>query len=190
MKIRAVHNHIIFQFEDAVTAAGEFEEANHKSGLYIKGGFEKSAKSPRWATVVNTGPDCEHVRVGNKILIPALRWTEGVKFEGQRFWKTDETQLAGYVKKGSFVPLNDNVVFTQNIEKISEHSSGLLVISHIPTDTPTGVVTKVAKGCMTQLRGATIYYDLANFFDTFEYEDVEYAFIKEDKILAYAPTEG
>jgi co-chaperonin GroES (HSP10) len=187
--IRALHNHIIFEFEDPVTAKGEFEETQHKSGIYLKGGFEKSAKSPRWATILNVGPDCDHVCVGDRILIPALRWTEGIKFQDRRYWKTDESQIVGYVHNDEFVLINEYVTFTKFEEVISKHSSGLVVISHIPTDTPHGAVSAIATGCVAELLNSTIYYDGANFFNTFEYDHSELSFIKESDILAYAPGE-
>lgn len=95
MKIRALHNHIIFQFLDKIDARGRFIHET-QSGFLIQGPREDdSAKSPRWAKVVCLGPDCtEDLRVANcEILIEPLQWTLGAKFEGQTYWKTDESKI-------------------------------------------------------------------------------------------------
>jgi co-chaperonin GroES (HSP10) len=98
MEIRALHNQILFQFVDRVNTIGQFEEQKTEGGILILGDHDKSAKISRWATIVSLGPDCsDELRVpGCKILIENLRWTNGVKYEGQMIWKTDETQLLGY----------------------------------------------------------------------------------------------
>jgi hypothetical protein len=190
MTIHAIHNHIIFRFLDAVNSKGEFEEAQHKSGIYLKGGYDKSAKSPRWATVLHAGSTCEHVRTGDKILIPALRWTEGVKYNEDRFWKTDESQIVGYQRDDqAFTPINKFVIFKQVSEKITARSSGLIVIEHTPDDTPSGVVYDIAADCVDDLKHGTVYYDATNFFNTFEYNDTELSFLKEDDVIVYIPKE-
>jgi hypothetical protein len=98
MKIRAIYNQILFQFIDRVNNKGQFEEAKSNGGIIIIGGFDDSAKQARWARVVSLGPDCSDVlrAPGVEILIENLKWTEGVSLEGQKLWKTDETQLLAY----------------------------------------------------------------------------------------------
>lgn len=188
MTIQAIHNHIIFRFVDEVNSKGEFEESM-KSGFYIKGGYDKSAKMPRWANVLNVGPTCEHVKIGDKILIPALRWTEGVKYQEQRFWKTDESQLVGFERDGKFTPINEHIIFTPIKEHITPSAAGILIVRQTTDDTPSGTVTQIADGCEKELDGGTIYYDNASFFDTFELNNKEYSFIKEEKVIVYAPKE-
>lgn len=98
MKIRAIHNGIIFQFIDRVTAKGEFEEQKSQGGIVIMGDFDKSAKYPRWGKVVSTGPNCskELAKPGCEVLIENLKWTPGAKVENQTVWKTDEDQVLAY----------------------------------------------------------------------------------------------
>lgn len=187
MSITAIKNHIIFRFVDAVNTRGEFEEAVSEGGLYIKGGFDKSAKMPRWATVLSVGTACEHVKAGDTILIPALRWTEGVKHNDQFFWKTDETQVVGYKRGGDFTPINKHVLFKPTKELVSQRSSGLVVISHQSDDTTHGTVVFMDNECEPTLAGSTIYYDSSNFFDDFTVDGIELSFIKEDNIWLYVP---
>jgi co-chaperonin GroES (HSP10) len=187
MSITAIKNHIVFQFIDPVNTKGEFEEGASAGGIYIKGGYDRSAKLPRWAMVTSAGGKCEHVKVGDLVLIPALRWTEGVKHDDQYFWKTDETQIVGYKSGDEFFPINEHALFIPNKEVISQHSSGLVVISHQSDDTPSGKVVFIAADCEDDLKGATIYYNTANFFNEFEIDGIELSFIKQDEIWAYAP---
>jgi co-chaperonin GroES (HSP10) len=95
MKIRAIRDQILFQFVDRVNAKGQFEEAKSKGGIMIIGGFDDSAKQSRWVKVVSIGPDVnpELGKPGIELLIENLKWTAGVKFEGQTLWKTDESMV-------------------------------------------------------------------------------------------------
>ena len=98
MNIRAIHNHILFQFLDRVNSIGQFEEEKTTSGLVILGDHSKSANQPRWAKIISLGPDCsDELRVdGCEILIDNLRWTPGIKYKNEPLWRTDEDQLLGY----------------------------------------------------------------------------------------------
>lgn len=98
MKIRALRNYILFQFLDRVNTIGQFEEQKSDGGILILSDHDKSAKISRWAKIVSLGPQCSDIlREDNcEILIENLRWTAGVKLEGEFIWQTDETQLLGY----------------------------------------------------------------------------------------------
>jgi co-chaperonin GroES (HSP10) len=189
MSITAIKNHIVFQFVDPVNSKGEFEEAVSEGGLYIKGGFDKSAKSPRWAIAMSVGKECEYVQAGDKFLVPALRWTEGVKHEDQFFWKTDETQVVGVYRDGNFKPINKHVLFVPKKEAVTTRSSGLMVISHQGDDSAHGKVVFMDTEVETPLMGTTIYYDSSNFFDEFVVDGIELSFIKEDNIWLYVSPE-
>lgn len=98
MKLRALHNHIIFQFVDEVDAKGQFVPKYDKvsgTSLILRSHYDDSAKSPRWVNIVALGPDCtdEVSRPGIQLLVDALKWTRGAKFNGQTYWRTDETQI-------------------------------------------------------------------------------------------------
>lgn len=97
--LQAIRNHIIFRFIEKVSANGQFSR-NTDWGLTIAGHFDDSAKSPRWAEIVSLGPECgDELRgEGCLILIEPLRWTAGIDFQGQKFWKTDENQVLGYMQ--------------------------------------------------------------------------------------------
>ena len=189
MSITAIKNHIVFQFVDPVNSRGEFEEATTEGGIYIKGGFDKSAKSPRWAIATSVGKECKQVQAGDKFLLPALRWTEGVKHEDQFFWKTDETQVVGVYRADNFKPINKYVLFVPKKEAVTTHSSGLVVISHQGDDSAHGKVVFMDTEADTLLMGSTIYYDSSNFFDEFVVDGIELSFIKEDDIWLFVPAE-
>lgn len=98
MKLRAIRNHIIFQFVDRVTSTGRFTPERSHGGIHLLANNDDSAKEPRWVKVISAGPDCsEQVTQPNvELLVDALRWTAGAKFEDQTYWRTDETQILAY----------------------------------------------------------------------------------------------
>lgn len=98
MNIKAIHNHILFQFLDKVNVSGVFEETVSTGGIVLPSDKHESAKAPRWAKIISLGPECSDVlrQEGCEILIDALRWSPGVKYQGESIWRTDEDQLLGY----------------------------------------------------------------------------------------------
>ena len=92
-KLKAIQNHIVFQFVDNVKQ-GMFEQVTDW-GFVQTTFYDDSAKQCRWGTIVSVGPKCTHeeLQPGTQILIEALKWTEGVEFEGQKYWRTDETHV-------------------------------------------------------------------------------------------------
>lgn len=97
MKLTAISNHILFEFLDALNTEAQFVETT-AGGLLLAADFDESAKHPRWARVVSTGPvtTSELTSAGCEILIENLRWTEGVMFQGKKLWRTDDTQVLAY----------------------------------------------------------------------------------------------
>lgn len=98
MSIRAIHNDILFQFKDRVNSKGQFEEGQSYGGIILNANHSDSAKKPRWVKIVSLGPDVnDELRTsGIELLVEHLMWTPGVKYEGQSYWKTDDTKVLGY----------------------------------------------------------------------------------------------
>ena len=98
MNIRAINNHILFQFIDKIKNNGQFDEGTSKQGIILNANHQDSSKQPRWGKIISIGPDCsDELRVpGCEILIDNLRWTPGTKFNKTVLWRTDEDQLLGY----------------------------------------------------------------------------------------------
>lgn len=95
-KLRPILNHIIFQFEDElVTAKGRKQFASQTDwGFKVIADFDNDVKSPRWVRVVSVGPKVSgEITEGSRILVEALQWTEGAKFEGQEYWMTNEDKV-------------------------------------------------------------------------------------------------
>lgn len=94
MKLRPLRNNVMFKFlDDTAGEKGVFTDT-HRSGIIIPRST-KNQKVHRWAEVVALGPDAEAggLCVGDFILIEALMWMEGVKFEGSKVWKTDDSKV-------------------------------------------------------------------------------------------------
>lgn len=189
MNIRALKKSFVFQFKDAVTSKGEFNNGTSAGGIILQNGFDDSAKQSRWVTVVASGSDCDPVafKPGTEVLLPALRWTEASKLEGQKIWKSDETQAAAYAAGGQLFPIGNYVIFIlHKPEATQQSSSGLIVVSNGSGDTASGTVVAAGPKAAEELvAGTKFYFDDTNFTDTFEFNGIKHAFIKDDSILAY-----
>ena len=97
--IRAIRNHIIFQFEDAIVKKSDHGNSRSQFSETTDWGFEVSnydegAKSPRCGIVVSIGGEVTpDIQVGSRILVEALQWTEAIEIEGESFWRTDDSHV-------------------------------------------------------------------------------------------------
>ena len=97
--IRAIRDHIIFQFEDAIVKKSDHGNSRSQFSETTDWGFEVSnydegAKSPRWGIVVSVGKEvAADIQVGSRILVEALQWTEAIELEGNSYWRTDEMKV-------------------------------------------------------------------------------------------------
>ena len=189
MNITAIKKGFVFQFADAVNAKGEFEKGVSDGGIILKATFDDSAKQTRWVNIVASGSTCTDVVPGVQALLPALRWTESSNFNGQKIWKSDETQAAAVraSETAEVQPLANYVIFKQIKPAVQQQTSGLLVVIGNIDNTPKGEVVSIGPDASADLVGSYIYYNDANFFETFVHNGVEYAFIKDEDILAYEP---
>lgn len=193
--LKALKNHILFKFVDPVNSKGEFVRAKTDFGLEFLSTVDDSSKAPRWGEAIAVGPDVKNVSVGDFVLMPALRWTIGTKHEGERFWRTDESQLV-VVKRvdGKFAVLNTFVVFKR--EQAKKRETTLILVNDIDNNTATGIVRSVGeKVDVDDLKeGCKIYFEGNNFHNTTLPEDkvapFQFSFIKDEDILVYEPLES
>jgi co-chaperonin GroES (HSP10) len=186
MNLNPIRNSIIFKFLDEIDSRGQFVTTT-ASGIILTSHHEDSARNPRWVEVLAVGPDCEKVVPGDRILLPALRWTKGVKFEEQRMWKTDENEVVAVLTKtngAKFTFLKTYVGFIRQDSRVNHLASGLTVIGQTP-ETPSGVVLKIGEDADPVLEGCKIYFDDTNFYNQFELFDTKIWFIKQEDILLY-----
>jgi len=192
MTITALGNSVLFQFNDAINTRNEFVKGQTDSGIILAGDqFDSSAKESRFVTVRYVGPDVKTMKPGYMALVPALRWTEGVKVEGEKLWKTDEKEVVAVESNNdgsSLKPIANWILFEiQPRENVRSH--GLLMIVGGVNNSASGKVLSVgpdAKAAsVDDLTGATIFYDDSNFTNTIKYRGKTIAFIKDTDILAY-----
>lgn len=94
--LRVFHNDILFQFNDELTVlrdgkinARGFKEKTDWGFVFVSA--NESAANARWATIVAVGPKTKpDMYVGRTILIENLKWTAGVDFQGEKYWKTTD----------------------------------------------------------------------------------------------------
>lgn len=186
--MKAILNHIIFQFNEEVDAKGFFKKKTDW-GLEIRGHVDDSAKSPRWVTVVKAGPECKFVQPGDQILVKPLMWSVRFTYEGQQYWRTDETKLVAKQNAEGFKALNTSVIFVRKDKKV-QTQSGIEVVGRLATDTPTGEVVELGPDVKEQLLNkSTVYFFDENFFNYFDYRNVKFCYLDEMEIVAYIPKE-
>lgn len=186
--MRAILNHIVFQFNEEVDAKGFFKKTT-SWGLEIRGHVDDSAKSPRWVTVISVGPDCKYVKPGDQILVKPLMWSVRFTYDDVQYWRTDETKLVATRNDQGFTALNNNVIFSR-IDKKKISQAGLEVIGILPGDTPTGNVIELGPDVVEKsLDKALIYFNDDNFFNYFDYKGTKFCYIDEMEILAFEPKE-
>lgn len=183
MKLTPIKNTFIFKFIDSINNKGQFNKEATATGIILQSSFDDSAKESRWVKIDTVGPKCESLQAGDTVLLPALRWTAASNFEDEKVWKSDEEQ-AVVVLEDNLVPLRDTVIFKKVKVDDLVSAFGLILVRDPNNNSPRGTVVATGPDCVDVSLEDTIYYDEANFFDTFVYKEEEYAFIKEDKILA------
>lgn len=95
-KLRATLDNILFVFEDELAIAQGVKQFREKTnwGFDLLSSFDRSVKSAKWGIVISVGPlVSSSVTEGMRILIEPLKWTDGMKFEGNIFWATKEANI-------------------------------------------------------------------------------------------------
>lgn len=188
--LKSLGNSILFKFEDAVNSKGEFVKNNTSTGVILQSTVDDSAKSARWAVVLFAGPDCKSLVAGDRILLPALRWTTHIVHAEQKLWKSDESEVALKVVGGKLLPLNDHVVFIPTpANKLDSTLGGLIVVLSSPSNTPSGTIVYSLPEHTVQPADVIFYLD-PNFNGDFVFNQEKLAFIKEhDILLVKSPTD-
>lgn len=90
--IRALGNKILFTFNDTVSQ-NRFSNMT-ETGIIYKS-TEDTMNQPRWGTVVSIGGQVrENIKVGDVVLVDALRWTEELKTPSEAgVWATSEDDI-------------------------------------------------------------------------------------------------
>jgi len=97
MKVQPLHKRLIVQLEG--TSNGKLAEYVSEGGIVIAGGDLSTGRNAydglkdRWALVLGVGSECLDVKVGDRVLITAGKWTEAVKLDGEYLWMTEEEQV-------------------------------------------------------------------------------------------------
>lgn len=186
MTLTPIKNTFIFKFQEALNSKGQFEKDVTESGIILQSNFDDSAKETRWVVVTVVGRECSDIRAGDEVLLPALRWTSGVKFGDETVWKSDEMQAVAKRDKRDnvIVPLRDTVIFKPLVEEEVVSSFGIVLVKDPEANSPRGVIVAIGPDCTDARIGDVVFYNGANFFDTFKFDGEQLAFIKEANILA------
>ena len=96
MKLEVTDNNILFHFANDTVSGGFVNKTSWGFEVQDRTG---DSKKPRWAKVIATGPKVKNVVKGDYVLIEALRWTNAIKFEDQKFWATNENEVMAVSKE-------------------------------------------------------------------------------------------
>lgn len=186
MKLTPIKNTFIFKFQEAINNKGQFEKNTTETGIILQASFDDSAKESRWVVVSEVGRECSDVRAGDVVLLPALRWTAGSKFDDETIWKSDEMQAVAKQDKydNVVVPLRDTVIFKPYKDEEILSSFGIVLVKDPDANSPKGIIIAVGPDCVDAQIGEFVFYDDSNFFDNFVFNGEDLAFIKENNILA------
>lgn len=92
MPLKPISNNIVFRFLDKTGSKDgkkQFIETT-QSGLIIQS-YDESTKENRWGIIEALGPDVKsELKVGDVILVEALKWTNSFKVDDAPVWITTE----------------------------------------------------------------------------------------------------
>lgn len=104
MRIRPRNKRILVELEG--TEGGRLKEITTKGGIHIpvlssgnwaaQGGGTESliGLQNRWAKVVEVGPKCTEIQVGDRVCIFSQKWTNAFSLEkGVWYWFSDEDEV-------------------------------------------------------------------------------------------------
>lgn len=93
--IKAIRNHVIFQFEEEKTkhmGISQFKESTDW-------GFEFATtldgmENARWVRVIAVGPEADlDVQPGMRVCVDKLMWSNEFEVDGEKYWRTDSDQI-------------------------------------------------------------------------------------------------
>jgi hypothetical protein len=90
--LQPIGNTFLFSFLSE-TVGGKFVSKNSGQIILTNQDLDVQGKYARWAKVVAVGSKVTDFNIGDIVLIEALKWTIEYKFNGQSYWKSDDTKV-------------------------------------------------------------------------------------------------
>ena len=91
MRVKPLSKHFFFKFTNDF-AGGRFIEKSG-SAIILTNQAIDSQNGPRWAEIIEIGPDVKNVDVGDIVLLESMKWTRAINFDNIQFWKSDDDQV-------------------------------------------------------------------------------------------------
>lgn len=92
MALKPLGKAFLFEFL-AETLGGKFIERSKGQLILLNQDLEYQARLARWVRVVAVGDLVEDLNIGDIVLVEALQWTTEVKFENNKYWKSDISKV-------------------------------------------------------------------------------------------------
>lgn len=98
MSFSTISNHVAFEFEDEVHD-GQFSEQFIGSIMIANKGknYENDGKLNRIAKVIDIGPQCRDVKVGDRVVVEKQCWTPGFVVDDKTIWRTTEKHILAII---------------------------------------------------------------------------------------------
>jgi hypothetical protein len=129
--LRPIRDSVLFVFKEEVNS-GMFVE-NSESGIYLGKSMDASSSEARWAVVAAIAPEVKSVKPGDKVLIAALRWTEGFKIDNNQLWKTVEKEILAVDTEAGIklTPPENTIFFIKDKRKgtVTQSDAGVYVVA-------------------------------------------------------------
>jgi exosome complex RNA-binding protein Rrp4 len=90
--LQPIGNTFLFSFLTE-TIGGKFVSKNSGRIILTNQDLDVQGKFARWVKVTAIGPRVTDFVVGDIVLVEALQWTIEYKFNGQSYWKSDDTKV-------------------------------------------------------------------------------------------------
>ena len=100
MSLRVLRQRILVSLEGV--SGGKMEAHTTKGGILIPcgDGFQGMGhilgQNNRWGVVLSVGSECTEIKLHDRILITAQKWTEGFVHDSIWYWLTDEEHVLGF----------------------------------------------------------------------------------------------
>lgn len=88
--MRVLRDSIIFKFAADASTSKLFAKTEWGFEITKR---EEGVNRPQWGIVEKIGPSVTDVKVGDWVLIDALRWTTQCIFNGDSFWRTRQQDI-------------------------------------------------------------------------------------------------
>jgi hypothetical protein len=93
-QIKAIRNHVIFQFLDSFSNRDVKQFAEKTDWGFEVVRHNDSMERGRWVKVVAVGHEADkEIQPGMHVLLEPLKWTQSFDIDGEEYWRSDSSHV-------------------------------------------------------------------------------------------------